>query len=51
MITNIGQCHLENLNRDGILKTKTEIFDFMQPDGKVCLNGDDDKLMTSNRGA
>ena len=47
VITNIGQCHLENLGtRDGILKAKTEIFDFMQPDGKVCLNGDDDKLMT-----
>ena len=47
VITNIGQCHLENLGtRDGILKAKTEIFDFMQPEGKVCLNGDDDKLVT-----
>jgi UDP-N-acetylmuramoyl-tripeptide--D-alanyl-D-alanine ligase len=45
VITNIGQCHLENLKtRDGILKAKTEIFDFMNPDGEVCLNGDDDKL-------
>ena len=45
VITNIGQCHLENLkDRDGILKAKTEIFDFMPEDGEVCLNGEDDKL-------
>lgn len=45
VITNIGQCHLENLgDRDGVLKAKTEIFDFMAPDGYVVLNGDDDKL-------
>ena len=47
VITNIGQCHLENLgSRDGILKAKCEIFDFMNPKGKICLNGDDDKLAT-----
>lgn len=47
VITNIGQCHLENLGtRDGILKAKTEIFDFIKKDGSVCLNGDDDKLIT-----
>ena len=47
VITNIGQCHLENLGtRDGILKAKTEIFDYMQEDAVVCLNGDDDKLST-----
>ncbi len=46
LITNIGQCHLENLGtRDGILKAKTEIFDFMQEGGQICLNGDDDKLI------
>lgn len=45
VITNIGQCHLENLKtRDGILKAKSEIFDFMAEDGEVCLNGEDDKL-------
>ena len=45
VLTNIGQCHLENLgSREGILKAKTEIFDFMQEDGVVCLNGDDDML-------
>ena len=47
VITNIGQCHLENLKtRDGILKAKSEIFDFMADDGIVCLNGEDDKLCT-----
>lgn len=47
VITNIGQCHLENLKtRDGILKAKTEIFDHMASDGEVCLNGEDDKLST-----
>ena len=45
VLTNIGQCHLENLkSRQGILKAKTEIFDFMGEDGIVCLNGDDDML-------
>lgn len=45
VITNIGQCHLENLKtRDGILKAKSEIFDFMAEGGEVCLNGEDDKL-------
>jgi len=47
VITNIGQCHLENLkDRDGILRAKSEIFDYMNPEGEVCLNGDDDKLVT-----
>ncbi|MBE5871934.1 MAG: UDP-N-acetylmuramoyl-tripeptide--D-alanyl-D-alanine ligase [Lachnospiraceae bacterium] len=45
VITNIGQCHLENLgDRDGVLRAKTEVFDEMKPDGEVVLNGDDDKL-------
>lgn len=45
VITNIGQSHLDHLkSRDGILKAKSEIFDFMAPDGEVCLNGEDDKL-------
>lgn len=45
VITNIGQCHLENLgDRDGVLRAKTEIFDYMKADSPVILNGDDDKL-------
>lgn len=47
VITNIGLCHLEFLkSRDGILKAKTEIFDFLKADGHIILNGDDDKLVT-----
>ena len=47
VITNIGLCHLENLgDRDGILKAKTEMFAYRQPDAKIILNGDDDKLIT-----
>lgn len=47
VITNIGQCHLENLgDRDGVLKAKTEIFTYMSEQGKIYLNGDDDKLIT-----
>ncbi len=47
VITNIGPCHLENLGtRDGVLRAKTEMFDYMRPGGAVYLNGDDDKLRT-----
>ena len=47
VITNIGICHLENLiDRDGVLRAKTEMFDYMQPDATIILNGDDDKLIT-----
>ena len=47
VLTNIGWCHLENLkDRDGILKAKTEIFDFLKENGHIVLNGDDDKLAT-----
>lgn len=47
VMTNIGQCHLENLHsREGILKAKSEIFDFMNEFGYVVLNGDDDMLAT-----
>ena len=45
MITNIGYCHLEFLkSRDGVLKAKTEIFDYLEETGHIILNGDDDKL-------
>ncbi|MBQ9815625.1 MAG: UDP-N-acetylmuramoyl-tripeptide--D-alanyl-D-alanine ligase [Lachnospiraceae bacterium] len=45
VITNIGQSHLEFFKtRDGILKEKSQIFNYMTPDGSIILNGDDDKL-------
>lgn len=47
VITNIGPCHLENLGDfQGVLKAKTEIFDYMNADGPVYLNGDDATLRT-----
>lgn len=49
IMTNIGLCHLENLgSRDGILKAKSEVFAHMPSDGKILLNGDDDKLGTAD---
>lgn len=47
VITNIGQCHLENLkDRNGVLSAKTEIFKYLKEDGVACLFADDDKLIT-----
>lgn len=47
VITNIGLCHLENLgSRDGILKAKTEMFDYAKPNATIILNGEDDRLIT-----
>lgn len=45
VFTNIGVAHIESLgSRDGILKAKTEMIDYMNPEGTVIMNGDDDKL-------
>lgn len=45
VITNIGTCHLENLgDRDGVFRAKTEVFEHLQENAAVILNGDDDKL-------
>ncbi len=45
VITNIGYAHLENLgSRDGILREKTDMISYMNPDGAIILNGDDDRL-------
>ena len=47
VMTNIGECHLEFLgDRDGVLRAKSEIFDCMNSEGYVVVNGDDDKLIT-----
>ncbi len=47
VITNVGVAHIENLgSREGILKAKSEIFDFAKDDFKAVLNGDDDMLIT-----
>ncbi len=45
VITNIGQCHLENLGSlDGVLKAKTEAFAHLRENGVAILNQDDEKL-------
>lgn len=45
IITNIGISHMENLgSREGILQAKLEITDFMDPEGILFLNGDDERL-------
>ena len=45
VLTNIGCAHLEQLkSREGILKAKTEMFFYMNPEGDIILNGDDDML-------
>ncbi len=47
VITNVGYSHIENLgSREGILKAKCEIFDFLKEGGLKVLNGDDDMLET-----
>lgn len=45
VFTNIGSMHLENLiDRDGVLRAKTELVSHIKPGGKLFLNGADDKL-------
>lgn len=45
VLTNIGQCHLENLgDRNGVRRAKTEMFTHRRPGASIILNGDDDKL-------
>ena len=45
VITNISTCHLETLGSlDGVFKAKTEIFEHMNPEGYVCVCGDDERL-------
>ena len=47
VMTNIGTAHLEFLKtREGILRAKSEVFDFFGENGHIVLNGDDDMLST-----
>lgn len=47
VITNIGDCHLENLiDRNGVLKAKTEMFIHRSKGASIFLNGDDNHLAT-----
>jgi len=45
VLTNIGDCHLEQLgDRAGVLRAKSEMFDFLPADGRAVLCGDDELL-------
>ncbi len=45
VITNIGDAHIENLgSREGILKAKMEITDFLKENGTLIVSGDDNYL-------
>lgn len=50
IMTNIGECHLEFLgDLEGVLKAKSEIFEFLSEDGCIYTNGDDITLQTLNQ--
>ncbi len=45
VFTNIGNCHLENLiDKNGVLRAKTEVLNHMPDGAKVVYNGEDEKL-------
>lgn len=47
LISNVGVAHIEYLgSREGILKAKCELFDFMDENGVAILNADNDMLQT-----
>ncbi len=46
VFTNIGDAHIEFFqSREGILRAKSEMLEYMPPDGTVILNGDDEQLI------
>ena len=46
IITNVGKAHLEGFGSfEGVKKTKKELYDFLQKDGKVFVNRDNPHLM------
>lgn len=51
VMTSIGYCHLENLgDLDGVLRAKSEVFEYMEEDGIAIVNGDDEKLRAFDPG-
>jgi len=45
VITNIGEAHIEFLgSKEGILRAKMEMLEFMEPGGHIVVNGDDPLL-------
>ncbi|MGB0933898.1 MAG: UDP-N-acetylmuramoyl-tripeptide--D-alanyl-D-alanine ligase [Lishizhenia sp.] len=47
VITNIGKAHLEGFgNLEGVIKTKTELFEFLSKDnGVIFYNADDERIL------
>ena len=51
LMTAIGYCHLENLgDLSGVLKAKSEVFQYMAPDSVAVVCGDDKLLRTFDPG-
>ena len=51
IMTTIGFCHLETLgDLDGVLKAKSEVFEYMGENGVAIVNGDDEKLSAFDPG-
>jgi UDP-N-acetylmuramoyl-tripeptide--D-alanyl-D-alanine ligase len=45
VLTNIGEAHIEFLgSKEGILRAKTEMLEYIQPGGHIVVNGDDPLL-------
>jgi UDP-N-acetylmuramoyl-tripeptide--D-alanyl-D-alanine ligase len=51
LMTTIGYCHLENLiDLEGVLRAKSEVYEFMPEDGIAVVNGDDEHLRSYDPG-
>ena len=51
VVTSIGYCHLEKLgDLQGVLKAKSEVFEFMESNAVAVLNGDDEMLRDLDTG-
>jgi UDP-N-acetylmuramoyl-tripeptide--D-alanyl-D-alanine ligase len=51
LMTTIGYCHLDNLcDLQGVLRAKSEVFEFMKPDALAVVNGDDELLRAFDPG-
>ncbi|SHI21985.1 UDP-N-acetylmuramoyl-tripeptide--D-alanyl-D-alanine ligase [Sporobacter termitidis DSM 10068] len=51
LMTAIGYCHLEQLgDLNGVLRAKSEVFEYMKPDGLAVVNGDDTLLASFDPG-
>lgn len=49
VFTCIGPCHLEQLvDLDGVLKAKTEVIPYVNEEGTIFINGQDEKLALIN---